>query len=322
MGHEDELVIRFLDGKARGPDEQDLREWRAASPANDARYREWERVWARTEPLLAELQAVDPPEIADLLAGSGAPATAAAKASRARRAHVGWAAVVAAVSVVGYGIGRLSGRPGIPHAGAELVTGADERVTVELEDGSIVRLGPDSRLRIPAGPAGREVWLDGRAFFAIAERDGRPFRVRTRMGEALVLGTRFELQVRDRALRLVVVEGRVALETGDRSVKLEAGEEGRVLDGRAVEVTSADDVLPRLDWAGDFLAFTQTPLSQVAIEVAGRFDAEVVIADSALSSRTVSGWYVGTDFHQTMEAICLVIGAHCMVAGDTAVIEP
>lgn len=325
----DEKIIRYLQGRAQGPDERELRDWRAASPANEARFRELEAVWERTDPLLDDLRAVDAPTLEELLAGARAgeampsrPAAARVPARRRSRAWTAlWAAAVAGACLLGFGAGRWSAPQQAGHAGAELVTSVGERATVELEDGSVVRLGPESRLRLLAGSASREVWLDGRAFFAIAKQDGAPFRVRTRLGEAVVLGTRFELDARDRALQVVVVEGSVAIGASDASVTVDAGKVGRVDEGGVVSVAGNEDVLRHLDWAGDFLAFQHTPLGQVAIEVARRFDAHVVVADSALLDRTVSGWYVGTDFRQTMEAICLVIGARCAFDGETARVE-
>jgi len=325
MTQRDELVVRFLQGEGHGTDAgEDVNEWRAASPANEARYQDIARVWARTAPLLDELRAGDQRGPERLLSRLGIGATRGRRAEGRRASTVllrRAAAIVVAVCL-GYALGSRVGRRDAQGTGPELVTGAGERATLELADGSIVRLGPDSRLRLPPDPARREVWLDGRAFFAIAPHEGQSFRVRTRLGEALVLGTRFEIQVNERGLEVVVVEGRVSLEAGERSVELQAGEVGRVDQARAVEVTRLEDVIHRLDWTGDFLVFSDTPLRQVIFEVARLFGAEIMVADSTLLDRTVTGWYAGTTFERTMEAICLIIGAHCRVTGDTAVVEP
>lgn len=351
----DELIIRYLQGMADDSETRELAEWRASSPDNETRFRDWQRIWARTQPLLADLSRVDLPTVQDLLAASSGEAPPLARPALPVRAAEGWdarrggddraraaaaasatkaagrsarrwilflhAAAAAGICLLAFSIGRMSMAPRPGAGGAELITSAGERATIELGDGSVVRLGPESRLRLGADPAGRQVWVDGRAFFAIAKKDGEPFRVRTRMGDVMVLGTRFELQARQRTLQVVVVEGSVAIGSGDRAVKVDAGEVGRVIDGAEAEVVETGDVLRRLDWAGDFLAFQHTPLSQVAVEVGRRFGAEVIIADSALLHRTVSGWYVGGSFRQTIEAICLVIGAHCTIEGNTARVD-
>jgi len=325
MTRGDELVIRSLQGEEHGPDAEEVSEWRAASPANEARYQDIARVWARTTPLLDELRASDdrgPEQVLSRLGLGASRRTNAMTGRRVLRMPLRRAVAIVAAACMGYALGWMAGSPRAQETGAELVTGAGERATIELADGSIVRLGPDSRLRLPPEPGRREVWLDGRAFFAIARQEGRPFRVRTRLGEALVLGTRFEVQVGEQELEVMVLEGRISLEAGETSVKLEAGEVGRVDQARAVEVRRLDDVNHRLDWAGNFLVFKDTPLRQVATEVGRLFGATVVIADSTLLERTVTGWYAGSSFGRTMEAICLIIGAHCRLAADTAVVEP
>ncbi|MQA92446.1 MAG: hypothetical protein GEU90_19835 [Gemmatimonas sp.] len=60
-----------------------------------------------------------------------------------------------------------------------VVTGAGEAVTVKLGDGTIVRLAPESRLRMMGQTGRREVWMDSRAFFAVTKVEDRPFVVRT-----------------------------------------------------------------------------------------------------------------------------------------------
>src|SRR6185295_14806081 len=134
------------------------------------------------------------------------------------------AAIVAAVS--------LRSRPGdIPGWGAtEVVTGATELATVQLGEGSVVRLAPSSRLRVLAGRE-RAVHLEGRAFFAIERMPQHPLRVHTAAGDARVLGTRFELASNANQLELRVVEGKVALSTQRERVEVAAGEQSVVQNG-------------------------------------------------------------------------------------------
>src|SRR5438105_3880342 len=87
----------------------------------------------------------------------------------------------------------------------------------------------------------REVALEGRGFFAIAH-DGTPFVIRTDAGNVTVLGTRLDLEARGRGLRVVVVEGRVALSTPRARTQLSAGEMARVLNGEPTPVVKVPDV--------------------------------------------------------------------------------
>ena len=142
--------------------------------------------------------------------------------SPARRSRTRWApwaiaAAAAIVAAVSLALARPQTRDAaIPGWGAtEVVTGATELATVQLGEGSVVRLAPSSRLRVLAGRE-RAVNLEGRAFFAVERMPRHPLRVHTPPGRR-VLGTRFELATNADRLELRVVEGRVALEHAARS---------------------------------------------------------------------------------------------------------
>lgn len=68
--------------------------------------------------------------------------------------------------------------------------------TLELADGSLVKLNADSRLRFPSSFVGkqREVYLDGEAYFEIAHNKEQPFIVRTGGMDVEVLGTKFNIK--------------------------------------------------------------------------------------------------------------------------------
>jgi len=66
---------------------------------------------------------------------------------------------------------------------------------VSLPDGTIVQLGPGSKLTYPAGFKDkiREVHLDGQAFFDVNKDPSKPFVVQTQSMRVEALGTAFEL---------------------------------------------------------------------------------------------------------------------------------
>src|SRR5207249_10005078 len=128
-----------------------------------------------------------------------------------------------------------------------------EAATFELEDGTVIRLASSSRLQVLAGRSRREVALEGRAFFAVAH-DGTPFVIRTAAGDVAVLGTRLDLEPRGRDLRVVGVEGHVALSTQRQRTQLTAGEMGRVRNGGDGAVGRVPDIDSFVPWTGHFLA--------------------------------------------------------------------
>jgi transmembrane sensor len=244
-----------------------------------------------------------------------------------RRVQLIVRAVVAAsvLIAVGFGIARMSTpKPAQspPFGPAELVTGAGETVTTRLEDGTVVRLGPESRLQVMKSVGEREVWLTGRAYFAVAKDSTRPFRVRTHAGEALVLGTRFDLEARDRKLQVVVMEGRVAVSARGATVQVGAHEMTRVLPDKPLQVSPIEDAQALLRWLDTFIAFEGTPLNDVAAEIERRFGMRVEVADETLRARTVSGWSSAKTPRDLLMRLCVAVSAHCSISDTLTVIEP
>jgi transmembrane sensor len=198
--------------------------------------------------------------------------------------------------------------------GQSFATGPEETRTVALADGSIARLAPGSVLEV-RGATQRDTYLTGRAFFAIASDSSSPFVVRTDAGEAEVLGTRFEMIAAGDSLRLVVVEGSVALLAAGSRVDVKKNEVSRVGDGSAPTEPQIRDVWQLLDWPDGLLVFHATPFTEVVREVEGRFGVPFVIEDSLIASRSVTAWFDNETFEEVTETICQVVGAVCTL-GD------
>src|SRR5690606_7230132 len=117
----------------------------------------------------------------------------------------------------------------------------------------------------------REVWLEGRAFFGVAKQEGVPFVVRTAVGSAEVLGTRFEFSTRQDAARVVVVDGRVAFERGRERVELAEKQMAEVPAGEDIQVSPVGDLNSALRWMGQSLVFHDTPLVEAGREIELRY---------------------------------------------------
>lgn len=312
---DDELLDRVLRGEATPREMEEVAAWRHAAAQHERRYRQLEQIREAAHALESDLHASVPPTVGALLQRRWqAPAPARRKALLPR-----WAAIAAAAAalLIAVKVGRDIGLATSTASPAEIVTGTSELATVQLRDGSVIRLAPHSRLRLGAGTKAREVTLEGRAFFAIAKAKGRPFLVHTRLAEARVLGTRFELSTRDDDLDLVVVEGHVALDAPKNTVQVRAGESSRVARGAAAPATRVDDAGIDLRWIGKFLVFQATPLRDVAREVEQTYGMRVAVTDSVLAQLTVTATFTDRSARQVMDVVCSVVNAQCVMAGDT-----
>ncbi|MGH7128960.1 MAG: FecR family protein, partial [Planctomycetaceae bacterium] len=229
-----------------------------------------------------------------------------------------WAVAAAAVLVLA--LNQRAARESAVWSPTEIVTGATELATVRLEDGSVVRLAPSSRLQVHGG-AERDVTLEGRAYFAVTKDDSRPFRVRTAAGTAQVLGTRFEIATDAEGLRLFVLEGRVALDAPANRVEVGAGEQSGVRNGAATLPARFADAENAAAWLGKFLAFQATPLREAAREIERLYEVNVLVADSALAVTTITATFTDRPLQAVTDVVCLILSARCSTKQDTVIIS-
>jgi len=324
----EELIFRSLRGDASDLDERQLRRWRLSSAENEAYYQEIVRLWSLDAGDRPEGSPPPPPGLESILKTAESRRTSALPLTRrVARGHSQWVAgavAIAAMLVALFGISLLRSVP--DHSPglnvANFATGEEETVMVTLNDGSFVRLAPSSRLRFGDREDEREVWLEGRAFFAVAHDSVRPFSVRTQAGEALVLGTRFEIHVQDDDMRLAVSEGEVSLSTDEDRVGVRAGEVAHLTGRSPPSVVQVDDVFEFIEWPQGLLIFQATPLDQVARELAYHFGVSLVIPDPAVGRRTVTGWFVDEEFEEVLTAVCRATQTRCSIEADSVRVRP
>jgi transmembrane sensor len=164
--------------------------------------------------------------------------------------------------------------------------------------------------------------LDGRAFFAIAHLPEHPFRIITSAGTVTALGTRFDLQAQGRNLSVALLEGHVVVATPGKELSLRAGQAARVVDGTALPVARIPDADRLLTWAGNFLAFQQTPLSDVVAELERHYDIHIAVTDSALANRTVTAWFADRTLDEVLRIVCAATLAECSTGAGGVIMRP
>jgi transmembrane sensor len=315
-GDVDELICRSLHGQATSSEEARLLAWRCASPENEGYYRHFVRLLDAVAAAEEDIPGDPPPLIEDLISPNSLRERIRGRFSWRGAVLLPGSMLTAAAIISLVVLGTSFTLPSVPQFGTgEVVTAKYEYSTVRLGDGTTVRLGPESRLRM-AGDAGtREVWLEGRAFFAVAHDEARPFRIRSEGGDAVVLGTRFDLRARKDELRVVVVEGAVKIGEGEGEVQLAANEMGSIGKDREPrrEQLEPEQIERELKWVGNFLAFENTPLTQVAQEVSALYAVPVHIMDTALVRETVRGVFVNESLEDVLAVLCRALSADCSV---------
>ena len=322
-----DLMTRHLLGETSAEEDRRLLEWRRASPVNESRYRRRRRMWQLLA--LARVRTSRPPPTAqELIAEAGIrpfpdsnePRDASSSSTplrtfrRARRAIIAGLAAAAIAAAILY---LPSSNP--TFGAVEFIAGPHETTTIRLDDGTVVQLGPSSRIEFNGqSPRRREVYFEGVGYFAVARDEARPFVIRTRGGNAEVLGTRFEIRARDEAMRVVVVEGRVAIQAVGQRMEVTANQMGHAGATQPPTVVDIENATDFVGWVNGLLVFQATPLEQVARELSERYGVKIEIEGEELARREVTAWLRQQSFDAALTAICGAVGAVCRIGSDGA----
>lgn len=173
-------------------------------------------------------------------------------------------------------------------------TARGQQTTLNLADGTEVMINHTSALTVEGmnGSDGRRVSLAGEAFFRV-RKTGAPFVVATSVGTVTVLGTEFNVRVRDGRMEVAVIGGsvRVAGGSGDEQpdVRLTAGELTRC-DARGVPEPPTRLRHPSYPgWIHGQLLFERTSLSAACREIEDHFDIALALHVPHAEDVTITG---------------------------------
>jgi transmembrane sensor len=177
-----------------------------------------------------------------------------------------------------------------------------ERRQVMLEDGTIVQLEPETRLRVKYEENLRRVELEhGRALFRVAKNPQRPFLVSADQTSVRAVGTAFGVESNSRGVVVTVAEGKVAVADSPKArssgeeIFLVAGQQVTVPDSGAVAPVRTVDTTRALAWAQGQLVFENDTLADVVQEFNRYNRVQLSITDAQLAARKVSGVFEATD---------------------------
>ena len=323
----DDLLAKALMGSLSADEERTLAAWRKADPANEIRYCALARAWSLvSEPDSTEALPLAPAP-AQIIARAGIrvlPGPLMPAAKRGRRTVgllVGAAALAAAILLWAPWSARPALRPA-PLGVTEFTTGPGESSLLHLNDGSIVRLGPSSHLRFDGSASQRRtVRFRGRGFFAVATDSLRPFVVQTDAGTAEVLGTQFQIESEAVAMKVVVVEGRVAVNAGGGRREVAANQQATTTNGSPPALSEVPSSSARADWLGDLLVFQEQPLVKAIEVLERRYGISIELRDPTIGHRAVTAWMQERDYRQAMDVICRVVAAQCTTGERSVVIH-
>ena len=177
-----------------------------------------------------------------------------------------------------------------------LVTGATERRTVSLPDGSSVTLNASTRVETEWLAHERRIRLvSGQALFRVAKDKTRPFIVTVGDRTVTALGTAFDVRLDANKVQVTLLEGRVAVRgvgiaAHQPTLELKANQQLIAVDGE-LPIVQAVDTMRASAWAEGQVYFTDKALPAAVAEMNQYSAQQIVVADPALSQYRVNGMF-------------------------------
>jgi transmembrane sensor len=175
---------------------------------------------------------------------------------------------------------------------ADVISGVGQPRTITLSDGSTVELNASSAIAINLeGSQRRITLLRGEAYFQVAADPKRPFVVTAGNGTTTALGTAFDINLTENATCVIVTEHAVMVGPEHSEQKQRLNERQQLAydgEGRVGDVEAADPDMA-LAWRQGRLAFEDRPLASVVEDIARYIPGKIIIAQTALADRRISG---------------------------------
>ena len=188
-----------------------------------------------------------------------------------------------------------------------------QKLTTQLDDGSLVKLNAGSKLRFPKrfSASSREVFLEGEAFFDVERDTSRKFVIHTERMLTTVLGTSFNIKAyqEDQVAQVAVATGKVLVQSADYKGDIQKGVTLRANE-MAVHDKKHPDLLKTVapnesefSWRDDILYFDKTPVPELIIILERWYGKNIRLENNTLRNKTYSGVFEDETLKNVLEGI-------------------
>lgn len=181
-----------------------------------------------------------------------------------------------------------------------VASGVGQFVSHTLPDGSEIELNGNSELEYKNDFANNRVLhLTGEAFFKV--KKGESFKVNTDEGIVSVLGTSFNVFVRDEILVVSCKTGKVQVDASNQSLVLEPGDKVRIEKNQSRGKESMDPEKIGT-WVDGESYFSGASLEEVILSLSSVYNTEINLPEIYHSER-FTGSFVHNDFKKALKMV-------------------
>jgi ferric-dicitrate binding protein FerR (iron transport regulator) len=170
-------------------------------------------------------------------------------------------------------------------------TSYGQQVNVTLDDSTIVRLGPESKLTVPRrfGIGLRAVMIDGTANFEVTQSLAQPFHVRSGPVIMNARGTSFTVRryPADSTLVLFVKDDTVEVRVGEQTRMITAGNSISVSPAGVLEVPGKEQLDEARTWVDGNVTIAGRKLRYVLPQLKRWYGLDISVQDAKLLDRDV-----------------------------------
>ena len=284
-------------------DQATFSRWLQADPAHAEAYAQAQVVWELSEVAGSTLAAEEARVMQRYLSAMNT-----SRRSRVSHWYGGLAIAACLLMVVGVFAGWQPAR-WLDDLGADYVSAPGQVRTVILADQSRVTLDADSAIAVNFSAGERHVELRrGVAFFHVTHT-GDPFVVDAEGGEARVLGTEFEVRLQPGGAQVTVLSGRVGVKASkDAAQQILIADQQMAYDAGVTDAVHRVDSEAQLGWRSGWLTYYKTPLVDVVADLKRYYPGQIVLLNSQLGARRISGSFPSQDPQAVLNSLQGVLG--------------
>lgn len=315
------ILIKFIDGQASPEETALVAAWLKASPDNQVLYFQIKDIF--DQQLATKISAAD----ADQSWQQVMARLSAADHRMSTVKQFGWLKYAAAILILilAGGIGTYL----FMHAGSRqaplivLVSKKGSVQTVLLPDSTRIWVKPGGlvKMRDVKEGGGREIWLEGSAYFEVVKKAETPFMVHMRDMTVTVLGTSFTVNENSRHTAVVVNTGLIKATAFNQELLVHPGERGMVVDSQI----QMDHINPQLyaAWKDGDYKFENTSIDEIKDLLRANYGYEMeILQPEKFRDTRISGRVLITDEVSLCRSLGAMLEAGVRKEGNRIIVQP
>lgn len=204
----------------------------------------------------------------------------------------------------------------------QLIVPAGKRSSITFQDGTRVVVNANTRVVYPVEFAAnrREIYVEGEIYLEVSPDKKRPFIVKTSRMDVRVLGTKFNVNAYTESQAIVLVSGKVEVDTHRHGSQLLKPNEMLAYTGDQLKVQTVN-VHNYISWIEGYYVFNKEKISAVAIKLSHYYEKKIVVSP-ALQGITCSGKLnLQSTLEEALETLAQILSAKVEKEGDTFLIN-